>query len=88
MAQLIPRPCSFFFWSVSVEINPYAAAADEEGGGDASEPLFAPPVPSHLQLDAPPFEEQLIQGTLWAELEKLYGRQSSARRSCWPRLTV
>ena len=54
--------------------NPYAAA-DEDGdgtGAGAGDDPFGALVPSQLELECPPFEEQLMQGTLWAELEKLY----------------
>jgi hypothetical protein len=57
--------------------DPFAAAEDDGegdgGGAGGAEALFAPPVPSRLVLATPPLEEQLIQGTLWAEVDKLYG---------------
>jgi len=42
---------------------------EETGGADSQEAADHRPV----ILDHPPFEEQLFQGTLWVEVEKMYG---------------
>ena len=73
-----PRPLGANVASLGLSNKPVFAVEEAEVKEEKSESFEAPKPADPVFLTRPPFEEELLQSTLWPEIQKLYGHGNYA----------